>query len=122
MRVGTIGAAALAADIAFDPQQRHVPLCPFHAVTGLWCPLCGSLRAADALAHGQLATAVRDNALLVVGVVLLGFWAVDLLLRGRRGEPLRRLNRPAVIGLIAVLVVFTIVRNLPIGHGFSPAN
>ena len=38
---------------AFDPAHRHVPLCPFHTITGWQCPLCGGLRCADALVHGQ---------------------------------------------------------------------
>jgi hypothetical protein len=120
VRAGAIGATALAADVAFDPQQRHVPLCPFHAVTGLWCPLCGSLRAANSLAHGHIGTAVRDNVLLVASVVLAAVWAVDYVLRSRRGAAPRVLTRPAVFGLIALLTVFTIVRNLPFGSAFAP--
>ena len=43
-------------------------LAEFHAMTGLWCPGCGGLRAVHDLTHGHLVTALHENAL----VVLLG--------------------------------------------------
>jgi hypothetical protein len=119
-RLGAVGAAALAAEVAFDPQQRHVPLCPFHAATGLWCPFCGCLRGANALAHGHVGTAIRDNVLLVVGVVLAAAWAVDFLRRSSRGLPSMRLNRAGVVAIVVVLAAFTIVRNLPPGAFLAP--
>ncbi len=37
----------------------HPPLCPFLALTGIPCPLCGTTRAWNATLHGDLATAFR---------------------------------------------------------------
>src|SRR5258708_25879013 len=53
----TVVALALAAPLAllavFDPASTWwLPSCPFHALTGWLCPLCGSLRAVHALLHG----------------------------------------------------------------------
>jgi hypothetical protein len=76
-------AAAVAADLAFDPEQRHVPLCPFRALTGWWCPLCGSLRSAYSLAHGRLSAALHDNALLVAALpVVFAAWLGGSSMRG----------------------------------------
>jgi hypothetical protein len=100
--------AAIAADVAFDPSRRHVPLCPFHALTGWDCPLCGGLRAADALVHGRLGTAVHDNVLLVVALPLLaGYWYAWA---SRGATP--RLGRRGVIAVVGVLVLFTVLRNV----------
>jgi hypothetical protein len=111
--VAVVLAAAVAADVAFDPQHRHVPLCPFHALTGWWCPLCGSLRAADALAHLRLGSALHDNVLFVLAVPLLALWWLDWAVRSRSGQTgPRRLSRPVVAALVLVAVVFTVVRNL----------
>jgi hypothetical protein len=112
--------AASLADVAFDPSQRHVPLCPFHAVTGWWCPLCGGLRAADALVHGRFAAAVHDNALLVLALpVLAGLWTVWLR-RSRTGRAGPVVGRGAVLAVVAVLVAFTLLRNLPFAGALRP--
>lgn len=113
-------AVGVAADVAFDPARRHVPLCPFRAATGGWCPLCGGLRSVDALAHGQLATAIRDNVLVVAALpILIALW-LDWAQRRRRGQPARRWSRAATVGVIAVLVAFTVLRNLPLATGLHP--
>ena len=121
VRVALALGAALAADVAFDPHQRHVPLCPLHAVTGLWCPLCGGLRAADSLAHGRVLTALHENALFVTSLPVLFacwvYWLVQSSSGRGRALPLGRF----VPVLIAVAVVFTVVRNLPFVPGLRGA-
>jgi hypothetical protein len=105
--------AATMADVVFDPAHRHVPLCPFHALTGWDCPLCGGLRAADALVHGRPVTALHDNVLLLVALPLAaGFWALWLR-RSLARRPAPVLGRAAMVAVVAVLVAFTVVRNLP---------
>jgi hypothetical protein len=113
-------AAATAADVAFDPAHRHLPLCPFHAATGWWCPLCGGLRAAAALARGHLATAVHYNVVFVAALPAVAIYWLDWLLRSRRGLTARALNRPALITLVAVGVAFTVIRNLPFAAPLRP--
>jgi hypothetical protein len=107
------GAAAVSADVAFDPAHRHVPLCPFHAVTGLWCPLCGGLRAVAALVRGQLTAAVRDNLLVVAAVpVVAVLWLMWVAGPGACRAAVRP-SRTATIAVIALALGFTVVRNLP---------
>jgi hypothetical protein len=113
-------AAALAADVVFDPAHRHVPLCPFHAATGLWCPLCGGLRAADALAQLQLRTALHDNLLFVIALPLFAAWWLDWVRRTQAGQPRRAFGAVAVIAVVAVAVAFTVVRNLPFAAALRP--
>jgi len=45
------------------------PLCPFHALTGIPCPSCGTTRAAGCLLRGDFAGALEWNPL---GTLLLG--------------------------------------------------
>lgn len=116
-RVAVAASAVLAADLAFDPVDRHVPLCPLHAVTGLNCPLCGSLRAIFELAHGHLLNAVHDNLLLIAALPMIAVWWITSLLRGAPGRRPRWLV-PAVLG---VAVTFAVVRNLPLGRALSPS-
>ncbi len=58
----------------FDPATTWwFPSCPFYALTGLLCPLCGSLRALHALLTGAPLTAFAFNPLLIAG---LAAWLV----------------------------------------------
>jgi len=66
-------------------------------MTGLDCPFCGGTRAIFALAHGHIAQAIGFNVLVVLGVPLLWF--------GWRRSP------RVVLG---VLLVFAVLRNLPV--------
>jgi len=113
-----LAGAALLADVGFDPAHRHVPLCPFHAITGGWCPLCGALRAAEALAHLQWRAALHDNVLFIAALPLLALWWVQWVRRA--GRPGRPLPRAAVVAIVLVGVAFTIVRNLPFGQALRP--
>ena len=42
--------------------------CPLHTLAGIPCPTCGVTRAATALAHGQVAAALRWNPLAAIGL------------------------------------------------------
>jgi hypothetical protein len=117
-----VGAAvAVAADLAFDPVDRHVPLCPFRAATGMWCPLCGGLRSVYELAHGRLVTAWHDNAVFVTLLPLFFVMWAEWLVRSRSGRAARKIGRTATIGAVLVAVVFTILRNTTFGRALSPS-
>ena len=108
--VAATAACATALVAAGDPERPgHYPVCPFHAMTGLWCPGCGSLRTVHALTRGDLGTALHRNLLLVALLPVLGY-AWVLWLSGRRGPRLRA--RHGYLAL-AVVVGFGVARNLP---------
>ncbi|MFI6929055.1 DUF2752 domain-containing protein [Streptomyces sp. NPDC050287] len=118
--------AAVAGAFAYvgvvDPNQPgHYPVCPLLRYTGLYCPGCGGLRSAHAFIHGDLLTALHANAAAVVGY--LGFavvwtvWVVNAV----RGRPWRIDPAPSLVRtLVALLLVFTVVRNLPFGGWLHP--
>lgn len=115
-------AAALASVAMVDPNEPgHYPTCPFLAVTGWFCPGCGSLRAAHALAHGDLREALARNPLMVVTVPALVVWWVVWLLRAARARP-RRWLAPAwtIWALFTVIVAFAVARNLPGAEFLAP--
>ncbi|WP_406149936.1 DUF2752 domain-containing protein [Streptomyces sp. NBC_01012] len=105
-----------------DPNEPgHYPVCPMLRFTGLLCPGCGGLRSAHAFAHGDLATALGANAVAVIGYAV--FAAVWLLwmVRASRGRSLRIALAPGCLwGIGAVLLVFSVVRNLPVGSALAP--
>ncbi|MEO8888499.1 MAG: DUF2752 domain-containing protein [Jatrophihabitantaceae bacterium] len=115
-RFAAVLGGATAVDVAVDPAHTHIPLCPFHAMTGWQCPFCGSLRAVNALVRGHPLKAVQDNLLLFLAVPVLALlWST-----ARHGRTSGRWRRPVVIALATVAVAFGVLRNLPFAAGLRP--
>jgi hypothetical protein len=99
----------------------HYPVCPLLRYTGIYCPGCGGLRSAYAVAHGDLGAALGLNALAVAGYAAFTVVWVVWFTRTVRGRPFDVPLRPAYLwGIGAVVVAFTIVRNLPFGAALAP--
>jgi hypothetical protein len=103
-----------------DPDKHGVyPVCPSRLLLHMDCPACGGLRGTNALLHGRAREALDHNLLLPLwlgGIALtLGLWSLPLV-----GLPQRKLQLPRwlIATLIAVVVAFTVARNLP-GHRFA---
>ncbi|POX50370.1 DUF2752 domain-containing protein [Streptomyces sp. Ru72] len=107
---------------AVDPNRPgHYPVCPLLRYTGMYCPGCGGLRSAHAFVHGDVLTALHDNALAVTGflvfAVVWAVWAVHAV----RGRALRIDLTPVQLWSLGALVLaFTVVRNLPFGGWLHP--
>jgi hypothetical protein len=101
MKTALMAAVAAAFVATFDPATTWwFPSCPFHALTGWLCPLCGSLRAVHAAFQGAPAAALTFNPLVVVA---LGAWLVA-----------RERTTSFVFSArgISLFVVFGLLRNL----------
>jgi hypothetical protein len=120
--IGVLGAATLALHLRDPHQSGSWGYCPI-AMLGLSCPGCGGLRAVNDLTRGDLAAAASSNLLVVVlmpfAVAGLALWGV----RRWRGDerPPRRWVTPASVWVaVAVLVTFSVLRNLPAGAWLAP--
>lgn len=103
-----------------DPNGGgHYPPCPLKLTTGLDCPACGGLRTVFSLTHGDLATAIDHNLLAVVALPAVVVWWALIVYRGWTGRERvvtpasARRTRLITIAIVAVTVLFTIARNLP---------
>ncbi|MFI7327065.1 DUF2752 domain-containing protein [Streptomyces rubiginosohelvolus] len=105
-----------------DPNEPgHYPVCPLLKLTGVLCPGCGGLRSAHAFITGDLGAAFSANAIATAGYFLFAAVWVLWLVRAWRAKPLRIALAPAWWwGVGAVLLVFTVVRNLPFGSALAP--
>ena len=119
-----LAAAVLVAVVYFfNPvTSSFYPVCQFHRLTGWNCPSCGATRGLYALLHGQLLTATRDNALMMAALFLVpsrAVWWLKKLKAGGRASDFF----PAswLWPLLAVLLVFSVLRNLPAFAFLSPA-
>lgn len=108
---------------AVDPNQPgHFPVCPTYALTGIYCPGCGMLRATHDLTHGDLAGAMQRNPLapfLLLGLV--GLFAIWVVARWT-GRPVRWTpGRWTPWLLVGGFLLFTVARNVPGWTWLSPA-
>jgi hypothetical protein len=118
--------AALGYVALVDPNEPgHYPVCLLHRFTGWWCPGCGGLRSAHALAHGDLPAALTDNALAVGAAAVAAVLWIARTVRALRPPGVRRaapgrLVRAVPWACAALTAAFTVVRNLPCGAWLHP--
>lgn len=108
-------ALAVAAVVLYtrDPEEPgSYPLCPLNAVTGLYCPGCGSLRAAHQLLHGNVSRGFSLNPLAVLAVPFMAYHLAVWLVPAVRPIP-RESNAIVTWLLLATVVAFGVLRNLP---------
>jgi hypothetical protein len=121
---GVLGAVvgSFAYVAAVDPNEPgHYPACPLLQYTGIYCPGCGGLRSAHAFIHGDFLTALQANAPAVVGYLLFAVLWTVWVVRVGRGRPVRVDLGPVQLWTAgALLLVFTVVRNLPFGGWLHP--
>lgn len=99
----------------FNPANSsfYVP-CPFHRLTGLYCPGCGSLRAIHQLLHGNLLAAFALNPLMVLSLPFLGYWFVSCGVLALRKRPLVSVIIPSfwIWLILLIILLFWILRNI----------
>ena len=120
--VGGFFAAGLGLSVLYATTGVGLP-CPFRAVTGWDCPLCGGTRMGGALLRGDLPAAFAFNPVALVGLValaLVGVAGLSELAGGPRLQSPRSLRRRLaavrpnqwlVVGVVTA-VVYTVLRNL----------
>jgi hypothetical protein len=101
-----------------DPTRTQLfPPCPFKAITGgLDCPGCGATRAMHSMLNGDIAAAAGFNAMLLVALPYLLYswlaWAMPAVTNRRL--PILRIPAKAVYGILAVVMLWWVARNLPL--------
>lgn len=96
--------------------------CPIHTLTGLYCPGCGVSRFCLALLRLDFAGAFYSNMALFVllppGMAVLAVSVVRYIHTG--DSRLSRWQAVLVYGMIALLLLFGVLRNLPAFSVLSP--
>jgi Protein of unknown function (DUF2752) len=105
-----------------DPAKSGVYLrCPLNALTGHWCPGCGVTRATHQMVTGHPLAALGSNLMWPLFAALLAgawwSWCRTAQQHPLPRWPLRLSGRTWAV-LVATLVAFTVLRNLP-GDPFS---
>lgn len=97
-------------------QNRFkIPPCPFHSITGLYCPGCGSTRALGYLVRGLLLNSLRYNPLvlplipiLTVGIILNFYEQFTK----KRLFPSRFRFEVSLL-ILSLVLLLTLLRNIP---------
>ena len=89
-----------------DLRVDDLPACPFRVATGVACPSCGTGRALEALADGEVVGALSWNPLVVAGSLAFVIGGLLAPIWNRRVGRLPDLRGviPVRVGLVAALV------------------
>lgn len=126
MLLGGLAAVLLTVAVHFRDPHRHASwgLCPLFALTGLYCPGCGGMRAVNDVTNGNLRAAVSSNVLaLTLLPVVVGWWLIEVRnrWRGVHVVPFTRRHASTTTYLAAVVAVgFMVLRNTPWGAALAP--
>lgn len=107
----------LIAGAAFLYIYKWGPSCMMHSLTGIYCAGCGAGRASVALLHGDLLMAIDHNLLFVAVLPFVAYYLVKVYISycfGKDILPFFKMNFVSGIIILAVIVVFTVLRNIPI--------
>ncbi len=100
----------------FKPGSGGIyPPCPFHALTGLYCPGCGTLRGLHQLLHGHFWAALDYNPLMVLSLPFIGYYLASQVSILTRGRPLKAYFYPVwlIWTIFYVIIGYWVIRNLP---------
>ena len=113
--VVALAAGGLSFVYLLDPGTSDLyPPCPFLALTGFYCPGCGTLRALHQLTLGHPVAALDLNPLMVLLLPLVAFFLASHAMLAVTGRPLRKyFVRPELIwALLGVVLVYWLLRNI----------
>ncbi|MBT4679270.1 MAG: DUF2752 domain-containing protein [Flavobacterium sp.] len=101
----------------FNPTvSNFFPKCPFHTITGLYCPGCGSQRAIHDLMHLNIFEAINHNALMFFAFT----FGIGLYLYSKKKfyDLIYHPKSPLII--FGIIFLFGVLRNLDKFHFLAP--
>ncbi|MDX1462453.1 MAG: DUF2752 domain-containing protein [Marinirhabdus sp.] len=114
--VGILVIALAMVYFSFNPLEHTFFLqCPFHSLTGYYCPGCGSQRAIHQLLHGDLYLAFSYNPFMVLSLPLIAYGIgtklYNYIFQAQHRVQLFYKNW-FIYGYFAIAVLYWILRNL----------
>jgi hypothetical protein len=116
---GTVGIVVASSAVLFlcDPSTSTLyPPCPFHTLTGLYCPGCGTARALHELLHGHPKEAFDLNPLMVLMLPFLGYSLMSYAIFETRERSLPGTFTSPFWGwlMLWVILAYWVLRNIPL--------
>lgn len=114
--VTTVFAGLLLIILIFDPAESQIfPPCPFHKITHLYCPGCGSLRACHQILHGNFLQAFRFNPLMIFFAIGIGFYLTAVCISPKTTRYFNNFSTKIRLPLTVLIIIvsYWFLRNLP---------
>ena len=115
--IALLGLAGVAVIYIFDPRIQGIyPVCPFFGLTGYHCAGCGTLRALHSLLHADLIGALGYNLFAVAALPFITYSYLSGAARAFTARSMPRVFVPQrwIWTLLAAIISFWIIRNLPV--------
>lgn len=96
----------------FVAKNITLPQCLTYKYFEIYCPGCGMTRSVIALLHGDILLSLRDNALIIFGILLLFALYLELVFKvfGKRLRfPIH--SNKFIIGILILMGVYSVLRN-----------
>jgi len=101
----------------FNPTvSNFFPKCPFHTITGLYCPGCGSQRAIHDLMHLNIFEAINHNALMFFAFT----FGIGLYLYSKKKFYYLIYHPKSPLIIFGIIFLFGVLRNLDKFHFLAP--
>jgi len=105
----------LALYIFWSPTETNIfPKCPVYSLTGIYCPGCGSQRAAHKLLNGNIIEGIRHNYLIALLGLVLSYQAFMFIMNNVLQKGIVNLLHKSKVtfGILIFVIFFWILRNI----------
>ena len=99
----------------YNPSEfTFFPKCPFHSITNLYCPGCGSQRAIHDMLHGNIIEGLKHNALILLLALVLIYELIVLLMRSIFKKSMYNVlhNSKITYAILYLVILFLALRNV----------
>ena len=105
----------LALYFSWNPSDTNMfPKCPVYSATEIYCPGCGSQRAAHQILNGNILNGIRHNYLIALLALILLYQAFMFIMNNILDLGFTNLLHKSKVtqGILTVIVLFWILRNI----------
>jgi hypothetical protein len=107
----------LALYIFWNPSHSNIfPKCPVYYTTGLYCPGCGSQRAAHQILNGHIIDGIRHNYLIALLALVLLYQGFIFIMNNVLNKGITNLlhKSKVTLAILVIVILFWILRNINI--------
>ena len=101
--------------VFWNPTETNIfPSCPVYAATGIYCPGCGSQRAAHKILNGNIIEGVRHNYMIVLLAMVLLYQGFVYVMNDMLGKNIPNLLHKSKVtfSILIIVILFWVLRNI----------
>jgi len=101
--------------VFWNPTETNIfPSCPVYAATGIYCPGCGSQRAAHKILNGNIVEGIRHNYLIVLLAIVLLYQGFVYVMNDLLSKNIPNLLHKSKVtfSILIIVILFWVLRNI----------